>query len=110
MIKNKESVISYFGYWPEFCDAKIKELNFNSEGTLLISVNYIDSEINKEALINIKFIGITELKMYELRDDNNIDFIEIDDNDEIVVNIEAASGLSGSLKCKEVIVKIKNCK
>jgi hypothetical protein len=57
MIQGAELVESYFGYWPEFCDAKITSILYEAHSSLVIGLLYIDSDLGKAADIQLKFLG-----------------------------------------------------
>ena len=104
MIANSESVISHFGYWPEFCDGKIEQLSFDHQGVIDLSVKYIDSDQNKGASIGLRFIGVSEIELNEFRLENVIDSLSITNVSPFVVSINSAYGLSGNFNCIDIKV------
>ncbi|HQQ74942.1 MAG TPA: Imm50 family immunity protein [Pseudomonadales bacterium] len=114
-INGKESLISRLGYWPEFCDAKILELNFSSSrvvgASLSILLHYIDADKNLDANIRIFLEGISDVEFNELRMENVVDCIDLaESNDGVVFSIEACAGLSGSCACETANVQLISLK
>jgi len=99
MIAHAEQVESYFGYWPLFCDGKIKSLAFVQPGTITLVVFYVDAEQKKEAEVTLTFSGVTEVELSELRSENVIDALRISEDVPTQVTLEACYGLAGSFKC-----------
>lgn len=108
MIANAESVTNIFGYWPEFADGIIKRFSYDRSGVLSMEINYIDSDQKKQALVGLRFLGITNLNLSDLLVENVIDKISIDENSQINVDIEACCGLGGSFHCSSVEVEYVN--
>jgi hypothetical protein len=104
MIENAEKVSSYFGYWPEFCDAKIESFSYNSSGIIELSIFYIDADLNKTAHIALQFSGVTEVSLSDLFSENVIDEISIEGTGPFNISIESCFGLGGSFKCDSVRV------
>lgn len=99
MIQNSAEVIEYFGYWPQFCDAKVQSFAFIPPRTIKLSLFYIDSDKNKRAEIELVFSGVTDMELNELRTENVIDELSIREGSATEVSIEAAFGLCGSFSC-----------
>ena len=104
MIENAEKVLSYFGYWPEFCDAKIESFSYNKAGIIELSIFYIDLSLVKSAYVNIRFIGVSEVALYKLLSENVIDEMSIEGEGPFTVNIESCYGLEGGFKSKSIEV------
>jgi len=104
MIKHAEIVESYFGYWPLFCDGKIKDLTITQPGTITLVILYIDAEKHRDAEIGLKFSGVTDVDLSELRSENVIDTLCIPEEFPAQVTLEACYGLAGSFKCAAVEV------
>ncbi len=110
-IINGDRVRSLFGYWPQFCDARIIALSVvwdaRNSLSLTTSLSYIDSEKNVAADVEIFFLKISALNLTDLLDDNVLDELVIAESsmDGILdVEIMACYGLAGSFKCEEVNV------
>jgi hypothetical protein len=43
MIHKSDTVVSYFGYWPDFCDGKISSFSYGS-GLLQLGISYFDAD------------------------------------------------------------------
>ena len=99
MVRNSAEVIEYFGYWPQFCDAKVQSFELIPPGTIKLSLFYVDSDQNKRAKIDLVFSGVTDMELSELRTENVIDELSIREGAATEVRIEAAFGLSGSFSC-----------
>ena len=104
MIKHAEEVESYFGYWPLFCDGKIKSLAYVQPGTISLAIFYVDAEKQKAAEVTLTFSGVTDVELSELRSENVIDALRIPDRLPAQVTLEACYGLAGSFNCAAVEV------
>jgi hypothetical protein len=104
MVENAEKVLSYFGYWPEFCDAKIESISYNKTGTIELCIFYIDSNLAKSAEVNLRFNGVSEVALDNLFAENVIDEISFEGTGPFTVTIEACYGLKGSFKSKSIEV------
>lgn len=115
-IIGKESVISKLGYWPEFCDAKILELQFIRYSDLGASISmllhYIDTDKGFELNVRIVLAGIIHMKFSGLAVENVIDRIELNDSnkDGVGLEIEAAAGLYGECSCEIVNIELASIK
>lgn len=99
MIKYADKVQSYFGYWPLFCDGKIKSIAFVQPGTITLVICYIDADKQKGAEITLTFSDVTDLELSELSSENVIDALHISEELPIQVTLEACYGLAGKFKC-----------
>jgi hypothetical protein len=104
MITRAEEVESYFGYWPLFCDGKIKSLAYVQPGTIALAISYVDVEKQKAAEVTLAFLGVTNIELSELRSENVIDALRIPQELPAQVTIEACYGLEGSFKCSAIEV------
>ena len=104
MVENAEKVLSYFGYWPKFCDAKIESFSYSKAGTIDLCVFYIDSNLAKSADVNLRFNGISEVALNNLFSENVIDEISFEGTGPFTVTIEGCYGLEGSFKSKSIEV------
>ncbi len=105
MILQAEKVRFYFGYWPDFSDGKIVLFSYEARSVIVISVSYADADRNKCAVVRMRFIGVTEVSLSELRTENVIDALQISDGNPVTVRIESAYGLEGSFNCEAVEVQ-----
>ena len=99
MINHAEKVESYFGYWPLFCDGKIKSFAFARTGTIALVITYIDAKKQRGAEVNLMFFDVTEVELSELRSENVIDALRIPEEFPATVTLEACYGLEGSFRC-----------
>lgn len=99
-------VIDKIGYWPKFCDAKIKRLDFDfSEKSLLMEIFYIDVELNLEMSFKLKFINIKEMELDEIMSENVIDEITLEkSNGFIRVEVLSCFGLKGYFNASSVFL------
>jgi Immunity protein 50 len=104
MIKNSEPIISHFGYWPNFCDGKIEHISFDQQGVIELFINYVDSDQNKKANIGLRFSGVTDVELSELRLENIIDQLTITGVAPFVVSIDGTYGLCGNFNCTGAVV------
>jgi hypothetical protein len=104
MVRNAEPVESFFGYWPLFCDGKIKRLSLVQPGSIGLLISYMDAEKGKRAEIELTFSGVTEVELTDLRSENVLDALHISDQVPAVVTLEACYGLAGSFKCVQAEV------
>jgi hypothetical protein len=99
MISRSDTVESIFGYWPEFADAKILLLAYESSGTIRLDLSYIDAQLCKAALVSLHFTGVKDVALTELLTENVLDRLGISAGMPIRVELEACYGLSGSFTC-----------
>ena len=104
MIAESHQVESYFGYWPEFADGKIERFAFLRSGSIELSISYIDGEKQVGATVSLKFSGVSEVDLSELRSENVLDALRISAGVPVQVSIEACYGLYGSFCCESVEV------
>lgn len=71
---------------------------------LSLSILCIDAGLKKSALISLRFAGVTELELFEVRSTNVIDTLAISATSPYVVSIEACYGMEGTFKCTTVEV------
>jgi len=99
MISQSENVISIFGYWPQFADAKVALIAYEPPGTIRLDLSYIDAEMQKAAVVRLRFTGVRELALSELLSENVLDSLTISDETPMRVELEPCYGLGGSFTC-----------
>ena len=109
MIFGKEDIVNYFGYWPEFCDARILELGLKfsvKEITLLLE--YIDNDKGLTAKVTFTFTQVYDFFLSELTDGAVLDLLEFREIDSggFIVLLQGAYGIVGKLSCHKVSVKL----
>jgi hypothetical protein len=104
MISHAEAVESIFGYWPEFADGRIELFSFEWPGVICLRISYIDSNIQKAAIVSLKFSGVTDVNLSELDSENIVDVLSISPSPSNLVTIESCYGLCGTFKCTAVEV------
>lgn len=104
MIRNADLVERHFGYWPEFCDAKIKQISFDARGVLSLALDYVDVERGKRGRVSLVFSGVTDLLLTEMRNENVIDVLDISESPPYTVEIDACYGVGGTFKCTAIEV------
>ena len=104
MIQNQREVTDYFGYWPQFCDAKFTRFTFDKSGFIEATIFYIDVECSKQAIITIEFSGVKAVKLNDFYSENVIDEIAITNKSPYKVTIIACYGLNGTFDCTGIEV------
>ncbi|MCW8943719.1 MAG: immunity 50 family protein [Sedimenticola sp.] len=104
MIKDRGKVVNHFGYWPEFADGKFTRFSYENIGLIEASIIYIDSNTSKVARIALKFNGVTDIQLSELKSENVIDEMSFIGESPTTVVIKACYGLNGSFMCTEIEV------
>ncbi len=104
MIQCAEIVESYFGYWPQFCDAKITFMLYEAHSSLILGLSYIDSDQRKVADIRLKFSGVSDVELTDFCSENVLDALRISPESPTTVRLEACYGLNGQFICIEVEV------
>lgn len=99
MISQSEAVESIFGYWPEFADAKILLLAYERPDIIRLDLSYIDVELEKTAVIGLRFVGVRDLYLTDLRSENVLDSLSISADTPMRIELEACYGLGGSFTC-----------
>ena len=107
MKEYQNEVVSFFGYWPEFCDSPITKYE-NEEDTIQFNLNYIDSDKKMEGTVFLSFMGVTENELSIYEPGSVVDKLEIVEGDRYRVSIEPCYGLAGSFKCTSVVAKVTN--
>jgi len=77
---------------------------FAQPGTITLVIDYIDAEKHRGAEVSLKFSGVTEIELSELRSENVIDALRIPEVFPAQVTLEACYGLEGSFRCAAVEV------
>ena len=108
-ITNSNLVIDKFGYWPQFCDAKLKRFLFDPEqNALTMLLSYNDSDNNVEARVEFNFTQLSDFQLSSLKEDNIFDELRIDYlNDQFHVVIDSCYGLAGSFNCLHIETSLK---
>jgi hypothetical protein len=104
MISQSEAVISIFGYWPEFADAKIVLLAFEVSGSIRLDLSYIDAGKQKAAVVSLRFTGVRELDLSKLLSENVLDELTISEGCPMRVELDPCYGLGGSFTCTGIEV------
>ena len=104
MIAHAEQVECYFGYWPDFSDGSINRFSYEDGATIYLTIDYIDSDQNKAAQVEIRFTGTSSIELTEFRSQNIIDVLRISHDQPIKVELEASYGLNGHFHCCAVEV------
>jgi hypothetical protein len=99
MISKAETVASIFGYWPQFADAKIVLIAYESPGTIRLDLSYIDAEMQKSAVVGLRFTGVRELALSEILSENVLDSLTISNGTPMRVELDPCYGLGGSFTC-----------
>ena len=108
MTSHSDSLVSYFGYWPDFADGKILELEWEASGHLRLVIHYIDANTSREATVGLRFAGVTQILLSELRSENVLDALVIQDGNPISVELDACFGVQGTFNCASFEVMFVN--
>jgi hypothetical protein len=104
MIAQAEKVESYFGCWPDFSDGKITCFSYEDGTTISLAIDYIDRDKDKAAQVEIRFNGVSNIELTDVKSQNIIDVLRISHDQPIKVELEACYGLDGSFNCCTVEV------
>lgn len=104
MIAHAIKVESYFGYWPEFSDGKIVSFSYEAPSKIILGILYIDAEKEKAAEVHLRFNGVADVELSELKSENVIDALRIIEGQPVSVVLESCYGLVGRFTCKAVEV------
>jgi hypothetical protein len=104
MIAHAELVEDFFGYWPEFADAKLVRFGWVQPGTIELALHYIDDGLGKDAVVNLRFSGVSSVRLTDLLSENVIDCLSISPGTPVAVDLEACYGLAGTFQCLAVEV------
>lgn len=104
MISHAELVESFFGYWPEFSDGRIKLFSFERAGVISLEIFYGDFSNHRAAIVSLRFAGVTDIDLSELCSENIVDVLSVSPGSPATVTIEACYGLCGTFKCTSVEV------
>ena len=104
MISRSELVEDFFGYWPEFADAKVVHFGWARPGEIDLALHYIDAGRAKEAVVGLRFSGVNNVEFTDLKSENVVDRLSIAPSALICVELEACYGLSGTFQCVSVEV------
>jgi len=104
MISNSELVEAFFGYWPEFADAKGIKFGWAQSGAVDLALHYIDAGRGKNAIVSFRFDGVTNVRITDLVSENVLDCLSISPGTPIAVELEACHGLAGTFQCSNVEV------
>jgi hypothetical protein len=118
-IINHEVVIQYFGYWPNFHDAEITKVTFETHSTGRYSVTFVlaafemTKEIDergyykliKHCDVELQFIGIQKLEFGGFDFQNVIFDLALEESgDNVECSFESSTGLEASLIAEEAFV------
>jgi hypothetical protein len=104
MVTNAEEVTKHFGYWPEFADGRIFRFAFEAIGVISLTISYGDAMTRRSGEIDLRFTGVFEAELNELRAENVLDALRISEGQPMEVLLEAAYGLDGSFRCESASV------
>ena len=104
MISRSEFVEDFFGYWPQFADAKVVQFGWAQPGQIDLSLHYIDAARCKDAVVALRFFGVSNVELTDLKSENVVDCLSISPGTLVGVELEACYGLSGTFQCLRVEV------
>ena len=105
-IYQSEKVTDRFGYWPMFCDSKIRYFSIDTfKKSINLMLFYIDSDKNISASIGLDFQSVLNVELSDFLDENVIDELSIKvEGSRYLVEIFGCYGLHGSFSCDTVRV------
>lgn len=106
-IVNRDKVISKFGYWPKFCDAKIVNFFFDATTKKIgLTIDYIDVDKNKQSEVEFVFIGVFDVNLSDFFEENVLDELAFvkDDTNFYEIILDACYGLNGKFFCNSIQV------
>ena len=103
-INNHDLIENIFGYWPEFSDSKLTRFSIVTDGPIEIGVHYTDANKGRSAHLGLRFNFVSAVNLSNLREQNIIDAIMINEEVQFTVVIESAFGLCGQFNCKSIEV------
>lgn len=97
-------------YWPDFCDGKILSFSYEAPDLLQLGISYVDADKARGAQIQLKFVGVSDVNVSELRSQNVIDALRLTEGNPNRAVIDAAYGLAGdfNFQTAEVISLLPN--
>ncbi len=101
MTEYQAEVAGFFGYWPAFCDGHIVSYE-NSDNSIKLKIDYMDSDKLLRALIEISFQGTSDVRLSDYIPESVVDTLSILSGSQHWVTLEPCYGLGGSFKCKHV--------
>jgi hypothetical protein len=118
-IKNSELLTQHFGYWPKFHDDTILSFEIDTiPPSIKIQIESyakkVDSDGSEFSIINLVLRGVTKLNIDSYAENIasiifELNFKQTDNGIEVVM--DASTGLSFQVVCKEVVVdKVESSK
>ena len=104
MISHAELVEDFFGYWPDFADAKVVDFGWTLPGGIELALHYIDAGRGKDAVVKLRFSGVSNVRLTDLMSGNVVDCLSISRGPPFAIEIEACYGLAGTFQCSAVEV------
>jgi hypothetical protein len=111
-IENSDGVISLFGYWPKFCDARLEYFSFSASkkgrACIIIELLYLDVDKSIGAEIRIVFSGVYKTDINHFFDENILDEMIIVRNvseSNYSIELQSCYGISGRFSCERIEVK-----
>ena len=97
-------VKDHFGYWPEFADAKVVNFSWAQPGQIDLALHYVDADQGKDAIISLRFSGVSDVELSDLKSENVVDCLSPSPGIPISVELVACYGLCGTFLCLGVEV------
>ena len=107
-IGNASQLIEKFGYWPDFCDARLEKLSLDLQSqSILISLDHIDKDKKLMSKIDLEFNDVGAIELQDLLDENILDKLSINqiDAEKYEIRMQACYGINGCFNCGSVEVK-----
>ena len=104
-MNGKNALITYFGYWPEFCDSKLLRFYVDLEKyEILLSLEYLDVDQGLSCRVDFICSAVFELSMSELRSGaviESLDFKYLDAGG-VCVEVRGVYGVRGEFNCRNL--------
>ncbi|ASK94941.1 immunity 50 family protein [Xanthomonas campestris pv. merremiae] len=75
-------------------------LTYERPDSVRLDISYIDADQQKSAIVGLRFTGVEDLDLADLRTENVLDILRISAGVPMRIELEACYGLSGSFTCK----------
>ena len=92
-------VKDHLGYWPEFADAKVVNFGWAQPGQIDLALHYVDADQGKDAIISLRFSGVSDVELSDLKSENVVDCLSLSPGTPISVELVACYGLCGTFLC-----------
>lgn len=102
----KFDVVNFFGYWPQFCDARIDGFLYDFDNNKLeLVLFYSDNDTGKSAKVTFSLEGISDIKIENMLTANLVDSVVVNMVESFyIIDIESCYGLYGRIEVEKLFV------